>query len=152
MKKHEFTQNAYPVMVLQALEAGYTKYDEIQSYIKSQYSTSISTKTIYRHIKLIKSLGFKIIDKSPYVIWPEGKKQITANNEKFGHAAYPLMILVALQSECKFYEGIIKQIDLIYKTRIERKAVGRNMTLLGELKYRIFDPFYLFIYQLDDCE
>ena len=152
MAKNEFTQNAYPVIVLKALEAGYTKYDEIQSYIKSQYSTSISTKTIYRHIKLIISLGFKIIDKSPYVIWPDGKKQLVTNDEKFGHAAYPLMILVALQSECKFYDGIIERIYFMYRTKIERKAIGRNMKLLGELRYRIFDPIFYISYQLGGSE
>lgn len=152
MAKDEFPQNAYPILVLQALEAGYTKYDEMQKYIQAQHSTYISTKTIYRHIKLIESLGFEIIDKSPYVIWPDGKNQLVTDDKKFGHAAYPLMILVALQSECEFYEGIIEKIDLIYKARIERKTIGRNLKLLGEIGYRIFHPIFYFSYQLGGSE
>ena len=152
MKEIELTQNAYPVLVLRALEAGCKEYDAIQKHIQSRYKKSISTKTIYRHIKLIKSLGFEIVDKSPYVIWPSDKKIIASDDEKFGHAAYPLMILVVLQSECKFYERIIEQIDFIYKTKIERKAIGRNLKLLGKIGYRIFDHCFIFSYGLDGCE
>jgi hypothetical protein len=152
MEKDEFTQTAYPVMVLRALETGYKEYDDIQKYILGQYSKYISTKTIYRHIKLIESLGFKIIDKSPYVIWPGDRKPIVSDNKNFGNAAYPLMILVALQSECKFYEGIIEKVDLIYKTRIERKAIGRHLELLGEIGYHIFHPIFYFSYQLGGRE
>ena len=150
MGKYKFSQSAYPIMVLRALESGHANYEEIQNYIEKQYRTKISTKTIYRHIKLIKSLGFTITDKSPYVIWPDGKKQIITDDKKFGHAAYPLMILVVLQSDCKFYEEIIEKINSIYKTQIERKAVGVHMKLLGVLGYRIFNPLSYFSYTLDD--
>lgn len=155
MKKDELTQNAYPVMVLQALEAGHIKYDDIQSYIQNRHGKNVSTKTIYRHIKLIKSLGFKITDTPPYVIWPSDQKSLIideSEGSKFGHAAYPLMMLVALQSECNFYDGIIERIDKIYNTRIERKAIGRNLKLLGIVGYPVFDPYFYFNYQLDKRE
>ena len=152
MGKYELTQNAYPVLVLRALENGLRNYDEIRKHIAREYREYISTKTIYRHIKLIKSLGFEISDNPPCVTWPNDQKYIVEVDEKFGHAAYPLMILVVLQSECTYYEEIIERINLIYKTKIERKAVGRNMRLLGKIGYRIFDPYFYFNYQLGGCE
>ena len=152
MRKNKLTQNAYPVLVLRALQTGLRKYDEIQEYIEKGYNKQLSTKTIYRHIKLIKSLGFEVLDKSPYVIWPSDQKQIAADGEKFGHAAYPLMMLVVLQSERKSFEEIINQINLIYKTRIERKAIGRNMKTLGAIGYRLYDPCVWFSYQVDNCD
>ena len=152
MEKYELTQNAYPVLVLRALENGLRNYDEIQNYISKKYKKHISTKTIYRHIKLIKSLGFKISNSPRYVTWPGDQKEIVMSGKKIGHAAYPLMILVVLQSECKFYERIIEQIDFIYKTKIERKAIGRNLKLLGKIGYRIFDHCFIFSYGLDGCE
>ena len=152
MKKIKLTQSAYPVLVLRALEDGYKSYDEIQQYIKSRYKKNISTKTVYRHIKLIKSLGFEIVDNSPYVIWPSDQKPIVTDDEKLGHAAYPLMIIVALQSECIFYEQIIERVNFIYNTKIERKAIGRNLGILGAIGYRIFDRYNFFSYRLDGCE
>ena len=153
MSKVKLTQSAYPVLVLRALELGLRNYDEIRECILGKYKKHISTKTIYRHIKLIKSLGFKIVDESPFVIWPSDKKPIAADDQKFGHAAYPLMILVVLQSECIFYEQIIERINFIYNTKIERKAIGRNLDILGAIGYRIFDRCYnLFSYQLDGCD
>jgi biotin operon repressor len=135
-------------MVLQALEAGCKKHEDIQNYIEMSHCMEISAKTIFRHINLIKSLGFEIIDESPYVKWPDGTKRIVTNDEKFGNTAYPLMILVALQSECEFYEGIIDRIDLLYKTRIERKAIGKYMKRLGEMGYTIYNPLFYFKYKL----
>ena len=152
MKKVKLTQSAYPVLVLRALETGYKNYDEMQKYIQSRYKKHISTKTIYRHIKLIKSLGFKIVDESPYVIWPSDKDLLVADGEKFGHAAYPLMMLVVLQSERKSFEEIIDQINLIYKTKIERKAIGRNMKILGAIGYYLYDSCIWFSYQVGECE
>ena len=152
MKKVELTQNAYPVLVLRALEVGYKKHDEIQKYIKNRYKKNISTKTIYRHINLIKSLGFEIVDKGPYVIWPSDQNPIATDDQKFGRAAYPLMILVVLQSECKFYKQIAEQVYFIYKTKIERKAIGRNLDILGAIGYRIFDSWFPFIYGFGNCE
>ena len=146
MSKVKLTQSAYPVLVLRALESGLRNYDEIQECILEKYKKHISTKTVYRHIKLIKSLGFKIVDESPYVIWPSDKKTIAADGEKFGHAAYPLMMLVVLQSKCIFYEQIIERINLIYNTKIERKAIGRNLDILGAIGYRIFDSWFPSIY------
>lgn len=146
MSKVKLTQSAYPVLVLRALESGLRNYDEIQEYILGKCKKHISTKTIYRHIKLIKSLGFKIVDESPYVIWPGDQKQIAADGEKFGHAAYPLMMLVVLQSECKFYERIIERINFIYNVKIERKAIARNLDIIGAIGYKIFDSWFPFIY------
>ena len=152
MSKVKLTQSAYPVLVLRALESGLRNYDEIQEYILEKYKKHISTKTVYRHIKLIKSLGFKIINESPYVIWPSDKNIIASDGEKFGHAAYPLMILVVLQSECKFYERIIERINFIYNVKIERKAIARNLDIIGAIGYKIFDSWFPSIYGFGNCE
>lgn len=152
MQKVELTQSSYPVLVLRALESGLRNYDEIQEYILGKYKKHISTKTVYRHINLIKSLGFEIVDKGPYVIWPSDQNPIATDDQKFGRAAYPLMILVVLQSERKFYKQIAEQVYFIYKTRIERKAIGRNLDILGAIGYRIFDSWFPFIYGFGNCE
>ena len=37
MEKVKFTQSAYPVLVLRALESGLRNYDEMQKYIQNRY-------------------------------------------------------------------------------------------------------------------
>ena len=154
INKEQLSRSAYPVLVLQALEAGYRKYDDIQTYIKGRHDTIISTKTIYRHIRLIKFLGFVINNEPPYVTWPSDKKPIIKDDRcsaKIGDSAYALMILVVLQSTRKTHNDIIKQIHAIFNIKIERKAVARNLKTIGKIGYLPWDPVY-FNYGLDDFD
>ena len=154
INKEQLSRRAYPVLVLQALEAGYRKYDDIRTYIKGRHDKIISTKTIYRHIRLIKFLGFVINDEPPYVTWPSDKKPIITDDRcsaKIGDSAYALMILVVLQTTRKTHNEIIEQIRAIFNTDIERKAVAKNLKTIEEIGYLIWDPVY-FNYGLDDFD
>ena len=57
----------------------------------------------------------------------------------WGTSAYPLMILRELESSQKplDQQQIISNIEVAYDTTIERKAIGRNISLLKDLGYDI---------------
>jgi hypothetical protein len=119
----------------------------INQFIEKYAKITISTKTISRHIKLIESLTYRIIEKPPYVIPPPFLEKITFDiepNKKFGHAAYPLMILTVLVLRRNSYDHRIRQKDIIRsikfafeETKLNRKTISRNIEVLIRLGYNI---------------
>jgi hypothetical protein len=96
---------------------------------------------------LIESLTYRIIEKPPYVIPPPFLEKITFDiepNKKFGHAAYPLMILTVLVLRRNSYDHRIRQKDIIRsikfafeETKLNRKTISRNIEVLIRLGYNI---------------
>ena len=58
---------------------------------------------------------------------------------RYGTASYPLLILKVLESSAQplDQQEIISRIEADYHTVIERKAIGRNIALLKELRYNV---------------
>lgn len=80
--------------------------------------------------------------------WYEYPEEATGNAVKalsvticprteYGTSAYPLMVWDALRKEPKTQQQIIRTISEVWDTKIERKAVGRNLELLKNLGYPV---------------
>jgi hypothetical protein len=65
---------------------------------------------------------------------------------KYGPSAYPLMICEVLDGTPKTQTAIAQAVQEKYGTKIDRKAVGRHLELLGALGFRVRkgkDGYYL---------
>ena len=126
------------VIVLEALRNGCNSYSSIANYAIERHSVSISEKTIRRHIKVLRNLGY-IINENRFglVFAGEGKMN---KNAQFGTSAYPILILKII-AKFKYnhpkQKGIIDLINVYYGCKINRKAVGRNLKALKAMGYPI---------------
>lgn len=138
------SQSAYPVIVLEALRQGLVTIEEIKRYGYDKYEIALSARTIRRHIKLIESLTYKVTgEQDSPVASPRSLERITFEIDqsvRFGSAAYALMILTVL--EVRKYphkqRSLIGAIKFAFnETKIERKALGRNIKVLIDMGYNI---------------
>ena len=125
------------VIVLEALRNGCNSCSSIADYATKR-QISMSEKTIHRHVKLLRDLGYIIYESERgFVLKGEGAKNNTA---KFGTSAYPIIILKII-AQFKYrhpdQKTIINLIKVYYGCEVNRKAVGRNIKRLRELGYII---------------
>ncbi len=133
-----------PIMILAELKSGYhinpENYKDDEEY-EDAYGVGekapMSMRTVYRHIKLLRDLGYVIIKKEGGFSL-EGKT--APKNIKFGTSAYPIMILQILEDA----ENPLQQSEIIERvqkrfngTTIHRKAIGNSIKDLIELEYKI---------------
>ena len=140
------SQSINPIIVLDALQAGHRSLADIKKYGIEDYGIKLSERTVRRHIKLIADLSFRRIEEPPYLIWPTIDRPLVSDSEAasaFGHAAYPLMLLIVLQVKCRTYSEIAARIEFIFKTKIDRKTIARNIKALESYGHRLKDRVYL---------
>lgn len=133
-----------PVMILAELKSGHPinpeSYKDDEEY-EDAYGVGekapMSMRTVYRHIKLLRDLGYVITKiESGFAI--EGKT--APKNNKFGKSAYPIMVLDVLENTDKplLQNEIIEETKSRYNgTTIHRKAIGNIIKELIELEFNI---------------
>jgi len=137
-----------PVLILAELKSGchidpklYNDDDEAKYKYEGAYGAGekapMSMRTVYRHIKMLRDLGY-VIAKKEDGFSLEGKTA-PKRDVVFGTSAYPIMLLDVLEEAEKplLQEDIINAILKKYHVSIHRKAIGRLIKGLIELGYDI---------------
>ena len=133
-----------PVMILAELKSGhpinpesYKDDEEYEDAYGAGEKAPMSMRTVYRHIKLLRDLGY-VITKKEGGFAIEGKT--APKNIKFGKSAYPIMVLDVLENADKplLQNEVIEEIKSRYNgTTIHRKAIGNIIKELIELEFDI---------------
>lgn len=133
-----------PVLILAELKCGYhinpENYKDDDEYEEAYgvgEKAPMSMRTVYRHIKMLRDLGY-VIAKKEDGFSLEGKTA-PKRDVVFGTSAYPIMLLDVLEEAEKplLQEDIINAILKKYHVSIHRKAIGRLIKGLIELGYDI---------------
>lgn len=133
-----------PVLLLAELKSGYRivpkAFEDEYSY-EEAYGVGergpMSMRTVYRHIKMLRDLGYVIAKKDGGFFLEE---KTAPKNIKFGKSAYPIMVLDVLENADKplLQNEIIEEIKSRYNgTTIHRKAIGNIIKGLIALEYDI---------------
>lgn len=136
VERKNYGTSAYPLMVLLSLREEPAKQGEIVRTIFETWDTVINRKAVGRHLQLLQNLGFPV-QHGPDGYYYDGENQAPKTGIKYRSCAYPLLILQMLNGTPQTKVAIIRAIQNTYGTKIDRKAVGRNLELLIALGYHI---------------
>ena len=131
-----YSHHAYPFLVLWVLSEETQNQAQISDKIWQQFSTEIDRKTIGRHLQLLKNLGYPI-QHNANGYYCEGDFSEPQVGIQYGTSAYPLMVMQVLDGTPKTQTMIIQQVQEKYHTKIDRRAIRRNLDLLQDLGFRI---------------
>lgn len=126
-----------PLIVLKALqEKAHADYEDAQ-IVASRYETHLSERTFFRHIDLLRSLGYSIRRNGNQFTLLSVSAPIAKRT--YGSSAYPIMLLSVLVDAKTplLQKALIEEIDKRYGTVIHRKAIGGLIKTLVMLEYRI---------------
>ncbi len=131
----DYGTSAYPLMVWIALDTAPKTQDGIIRTIAETWDTVIDRKAVGRHLQLLEDLGFGVQhSREGYYC---GESQPPKAGVAYKASAYPLMILQVLDDSPKTQTQIIAAVQEKYGTKMDRRAVRRNLDLLQALNYPI---------------
>lgn len=128
--KHiNYGTSANPLMVYLSLGKKPATQTQIARRISENWDVPINRKAVGRHLQLLRNLGYPVQhDLDGY--YYEGDAGDPDPAVKFTPSAYPLLILQVLNDTPKTQTAIIKEIQKKFGTKIDRKAVVRDLALL----------------------
>lgn len=142
----DYGTSAYPLMVLFALRKEPATQEQIARRIHEIWDTVIDRKAIGRHLELLKALGYSVQHRTDGYFY-DGSNLAPLEDIKWTPSAYPLMVLLVLGIEPQTQAEIIRAVQDKYGVKIDRKAVGRHLSLLTELGFDLLqkckDGYYL---------
>ena len=136
--KHiHYGSSAYPLMVWHAIGNRPQTQGQIVQNIYETWGTVINRKAVGRHLQLLQDMGY------PVRHCPDGYCYSTEPQEpkadiKLSSSAYALLVLKTLDHRPpKTIRQIIQAIQEKFGIKIDRKAVGRHLELLGAMGIHI---------------
>lgn len=131
----DYGTSAYPLMVWIALDAEPKTQDGIIRTILETWDTVIDRKAVGRHLQLLQNLGFGVQHSQEG--YYRGESQPPKAGVVYKSSAYPLMILQVLDNATKTQTQIIAAVQEKYGTKMDRRAVSRNIKLLKTLGFTL---------------
>ena len=131
--KHiNYGTSAYPLLVWWAVQKKPQTQGQIVRTISEAWDTVIDRKTVGRHLQLLQDLGYPVKHSSDGYYYSE-EPHPPKNDIKYTPSANPLLILATLDHTPQTKAEIIHAIQSKYGVKMDRKAVVRNLELLGVL-------------------
>lgn len=135
-KQSFYSPNDYPLLVKDCLQEEPASQEQLVLRILHQYGVKMDRKSAGRHLQLLKNLGYPV-QHCPEGYYREGTQQAPDLTVSYSASAYPLMVLLALDSTPKSQSQIAQLLRDTYGVTIERKAVGRHLANLQAMGYPI---------------
>lgn len=136
---------ANPFLVWYALREEPQTQDQLSHTIFRIWHMNIERKAIGRHLQLLQDLGYPV-QYGPEGYYRDGEVGEPRTDIPYSPSAYPFLILNVLDNTPKTKAAIIQAVQKKYGTKIDRRAVGRNLELLKALGFDLLqhdDGYYL---------
>ena len=128
----DYGNSAHPLMIWDALRKEPKTQDQIISGIYDVWQVTVDRKTVGRHLKTLKELGFPICHNASGYYY-DGEFTKHEEGTKFGTSAYPLMILLVWDGARQTHAEIAQKVFERFGVKLERKAIGRHLSMLREM-------------------